>query len=410
MESSKNRLTIGGILVSTVLVFAMFTVLEEAIGIHGPTVLVVDADGFASLDQSSQPDCNGTTSAAADPNDAIYSSIQDAVNAPGPHFIIVCPGTYGSLSIGDTERIYGLSGAIIDGGGVAASAVSISGVNTVCGSPDRTVIDGFEITGATGNGITVADSCRVFIQDNDIHDNDVRGILFGRGDHSWIDNNEIHDNPEGIELGENSNDNFIGHNRIHDNTGFGIEINENFTPPTSIRNLISQNTFTDNGEWAICLCGGSGATSNKVVGNKATGNGAAGGAFAGGGAYLVIGTSNTLRSNTAKSNTGTAFKLEVFGPVTSMFNTLTKNRAISTTGDGFVVLGDTNTFTKNLARINTLDGFEATVASSGNTFKENTADTNGGEGFRDDGTANVFMGNICIADGSTPDGLGAGCT
>jgi hypothetical protein len=356
MEQSKNRRTISGILVSAILILAVFTIVSEAVANHA-SPLVVDADGFVTI-ESSQANCDAEqVPANAVDGTTTFSSIQDAINIVGPHFIIVCPGTYGALTITENEKIYGFPGAIIDALGIS-TAVVINGVNSGCTGTDRMIIDGFEITNGAPNGITVTSvSCRVFIYDNDIHDNAMRGIFFETTDHSWIHNNAIHDNVEGIRLENNSNDNFIGSNRIFDhnddNTERGIIIDETNTPPTSIRNLITQNKLTNN-YIGVCLCGDPGASSNTMRGNTATGSGS--GALDGA-AYLVLGDSNKLTSNKGNNNVAV--------------------------------------------------GFEAGPASSGNIFKKNTANNNGGIGFRDDPTpANTYTGNKCSGNGvdnSDPD-------
>ncbi|MGH9922860.1 MAG: hypothetical protein ACRD38_08925, partial [Nitrososphaerales archaeon] len=186
MEHSKNRQTITGLLVSTVLVFAMFTILGEAVASHA-SPLVVDADGEASIDSSSQADCDSDTPEGGF-GVTTFDSIQAAIDyedSPGvgeSHFIIVCPGEYPEIVINSDDgfdKIYGIPGAVIDeddDGDDGAPAVEINGVNTSCTDPDRVILDGFEIKNGS-QGIVVFDSCRVFIQDNDVHAND-DGIVF----------------------------------------------------------------------------------------------------------------------------------------------------------------------------------------------------------------------------------------
>jgi len=281
MELAKNRVTITGILVFATLTAGIFTLIEQAAATHGPTLLVVDVDGMVAI-VSSQPDCGATTSVD---NITTFSSIQAAIDVAGGHTIIVCPGTYSAITVDSTdgiEKIYGLSGAIIDGGG--AETVFIDGVNTGCVSPDRTVIHGFTIRGAiTNNGVRVEDSCRIFVQFNtigDIADPNARGILFQNTDHSWIEKNTVRNSTleEGIKLELGSSNNAILGNTVFNNEGQGIEITS-----SSSDNLLTQNVVRDNG----------------------AGSGEPG--FAG--ILVNSGTGNMLKRNNSRDNLGCEYEL-----------------------------------------------------------------------------------------------------
>lgn len=387
MEHSKNRRTIPGILVSMVLIFATFTILGEAVASHA-SPLVVDADGEASIDSSSQANCDGDIEADADPDDAIYATIQEAIDydvGGESHFIIVCPGEYSEILIESDDgfdKIYGIPGAIIDEDEDGDDGVDAVEINGVCSSTDRMILDGFEIRNGE-DGVDVEDSCRVFIQDNNIHDNTDDGVKFQNTDDSWNHRNEIHLNgDDGIELEDNSNNNFVGGNRAHDNVASGIRIDEDFDPPTSIMNVIAQNIIEDNGDWGVCLCGTEGASNNKVRGNRATGNGA-NVLVAESGNYVVEGTGNILTNNKAFSTIANREGFRIEGSDNTLKQNFAKeNGGVGPSmGQGFLVNAPDNILTKNKAIENGGFGFQdntagTDTAGTGNTYKLNICDDN----------------------------------
>jgi len=390
MEHSKNRQTITGILVSMILIFATFTILGEAVASHA-SPLVVDDDGEASVDSSSQADCDSDTTVNGS---TTFDSIQAAIDydvGGESHFIIVCPGEYSEIVIESDDgfdKIYGFPGAIIDEDDDGDNGVDAVEINGVCSSTDRLILDGFEIKNGE-DGVDVEDSCRVFIQDNNIHDNTDDGVKFQNTDDSWIHRNEVHLNgDEGIELEDNSNNNFIGSNRVHDNVASGIRIDEDDDPPTSINNVIAQNIVENNGDWGICLCGSEGASNNKARGNRAIGNGADV-TIGGSGNYKVEGTGNILTSNKALSTIDGRDGFRIDGSGNTLKQNLAKeNGGAGPAGEGFQVTATGNTLTKNKAIENAGFGIQddtagAGTAGTGNTYTLNTCDDNdAGGSFR----------------------------
>jgi len=145
-------------------------------------------------------------------------------------------------------------------------------------------------------------------------------------------------------------------------------------PSIAFSNTLTNNVASGNIEWGFLVKpGGDG---NTLGMNMANSNGGPG--------FAVLGSSNTLVSNTANGNSvGFALGSVLGCTDCSTLNTLTGNTASGNTNDGFQVAG-------------------GAYSAFGNTLSINAANTNIGFGFHDGtsglgtaGTANFYSGNSC---------------
>jgi parallel beta-helix repeat protein len=407
-----TRKTDASILVA-ILIAGIFAIGVQTPLIQGQGVtLVVDDDGLSQfcLDQY-----NGGLEADS-------STINGAIDqAAEGDTIIVCPGNYPENVVIDVEDLtllgFGCGETVIVGDGTD-DAVSVDA--------DGATIGHFEITGGiNGIGSDPAQSIDfAMVKHNCIHGNSADGINFFEGSDNIFRSNEVFENAdEGIFVGDStstSDRNWIGNNNVHDNGANGITMQVT----SSADNEINQNDIRDNGptHWGIDVESDILVKKNKVISNR--------------GGILAQGDRNTFLHNTSNENEQEGFRtlatasMNTFEKNTAKgneqgfrdqgtMNTFIDNVSRKNTIQGFFVEGTDGVFTSNKVRNNAGDGFEATVASSGNTFDSNKSNQNGdavGEfGYDDDsvgggtlGTDNTYTGNKCNSNfdgGSDPSGL-----
>jgi parallel beta-helix repeat protein len=153
---------------------------------------------------------------------------------------------------------------------------------------------------------------------------------------------------------------------------------------SSSGNTLKSNTASSNSEWGFYFLSSS---SNTLTGNTATST------RLGDGFSFISSSSNTLTGNTATSTTyGTGFYFDG-----SSSNTLTSNTAKSNGYDGFWLFSSSNqnTLTSNTATGNAASGFDFESTSS-NTLTGNTAKSNKGDGFYMDSatSGNTLTSNV----------------
>jgi parallel beta-helix repeat protein len=175
----------------------------------------------------------------------------NSADLPFTDTIEVRDGVYqGGTPITDSAVVYGLPGAVIDGGW-AADAVTVMA--------DGTTIAGFEIRNGNDDGVAVlgADDgvivlndiygnvCGIYLEDahgneilsNTLHDNGWYGIQLAHSGNNTIDGNTIYLNDDGIHLLD-SHSNDITDNTIYDTPWSGIYLSHGSSDNTIEGNIL----------------------------------------------------------------------------------------------------------------------------------------------------------------------------
>ena len=212
-----------------------------------------------------------------------------------------------------------------------------------------------------------------------------------------ITNNTIKDNNDGIAASYSHNSSYTN-NYIFNNTRAGINFVELFQQASRSfsRNIISNNTIYDNGEYGIYIACG---TNNLIMNNSVVNNG--------GGIKILGGEQNTIYNNRIIGNTGglsitNGFRDDVF--ILCASSNISRN-TIMHNGGGINLWGDfigegTHNISKNIIGQN---NDSLNVYSSNYTITENIIFNNDDVGIYIDGDfsivkSNDFIGNLLLVN------------
>jgi nitrous oxidase accessory protein NosD len=243
---------------------------------------------------------------------AAFTTINAAVTAAAPNSrIVVCPGTYQEdVTVTKPLSIQGIH-AVVD-------ATSFDNGFTLPAPSAGTLVEGFTVENALGEGILAVSTTNVSIVDNAVENNDKGVRKPGYLECEVTPEDEFPDCGEGVHLLGTTNSHILG-NTIRANAGGVLMTDE--TGPTD-GNVVAHNRVLDNVEdCGITLAGHNpgaapggvpdpavaGVYSNLIADNVSVGNGVKG---EGGGVLLASGIpigggavyNNTVRGNFLQGN------------------------------------------------------------------------------------------------------------
>ncbi len=305
-----------------------------------------------------------------------FKTISKAINAAlTGDSIYVRAGTYPSFAVsksGITIAAYSGEMPVISGG-----------IGIRCYNANNVIIQGFEVTGASGNyiGAIMLDNCsNVTIQGNKVHDNTaatVTGITLSGSNNKILNNEVFNNNYSGIRLSGTSLNNEVAFNRVYNHTmsagdSDGIDIAVSSVTKTNIHD-------------------------NTVFGNSDDG------------IDTWVSPENIITNNITYSNggTGDGNGIKLGGDTNGGNNTVTGNISYSNETCGFTSNGDGNYYESNTSYDNGTCGFDDNWRVAGNTqkssFINNRAYNNPTGNFRTLAEyLTIFIGNLETAPGATP--------
>jgi len=213
-------------------------------------------------------------------------------------------------------------------------------------------ITGFTVENATGTGKA--------------------GIYLSSADHCNISNSNVTDNYYGIRLYSSSSNNTLTNNIANSNNDAGI-----YLVSSSNNNALTNNTASDNNDGIFI-----GSSSNNNLTNNTASNNSVHGI------YLWSSSNNNLMNNTANSNTYGIY-LHSSSITTIINNTANSNWYGITLSSS----SDNNTLRDNTAWSNTNRGISLDSSSDNNTLRDNTAWNNTVNGISLESSSNNTLMN-----------------
>jgi len=217
---------------------------------------------------------------------------------------------------------------------------------------NHTSITGFTVENATGTGKA--------------------GIYLSSADHCNISNSNVTDNYYGIRLYSSSSNNTLTNNIANSNNDAGI-----YLVSSSNNNALRDNTASDNNDGIFI-----GSSSNNNLTNNTASNNSVHGI------YLWSSSNNNLMNNTANSNTYGIY-LHSSSITTIINNTANSNWY----GISLSSSSDNNTLRDNTAWSNTNRGISLDSSSDNNTLRDNTAWNNTVNGISLESSSNNTLMN-----------------
>ena len=365
---------------------------------------------------------------------AQYSRIQAAVDDASPgDTISVCKGTYGEHVTIDTPNLTLLgaqAGVDARGKRPKANNTTVSdptGEFTLTGNADDTTIDGFVLTGATGNNDGVADfqgSSGLTLVNNVIQLNG-NGINLQNPDGSKpatiAYNSFNNNNAGGVGNGETGTGVFISNGpavntliqynnfRQHSQTAINFA-GDSARPSTGL--VVSDNKSTDDSTFVVAVnSGGAVIDHNNITTSDANAPGGHGTGILDFGANTALRITNNVMKATTTTSQSSGIAVSNYAG-SSQYTDVLNNTVTGWYNDIKIVSGSTNAYVNGNRTYNAVnDGIIVQADVSGATISRNRISTAGNfacednsTGNRTAGTANVWTNNVGTT-ASSPAGI-----
>jgi len=254
---------------------------------------------------------------------------------------------------------------------------------------DNVIIDGLDIYGSNGFGVSLNEVSNCIIKNSrcgwDVDHKNSYGIGLSSSSNNTLSDNVCSSNDSsGIRLSSSSN-NTLSDNICSSNNSYGIGLS------SSSNNTLSGNTCSSNNSsdiWVYSGIGLSSSSNNTLSGNTCSSNNSSGIIL------LYSSSNNTLSDNVCSSNNSSGILLD-----SSSNNTLSGNTCQNNISGIGLSSSSNNTLSDNICSSNNFYSIALVYSSSNNTLSGNTCSSNNTSGIElNSSSNNTLSGNTCSSN------------